>query len=150
MKRALLHSLEPGRICDIVEPGNEFEVHANFSWVDVPDDTTSTDSWDPETNTVIKFSPLNDPNFVANGWKVARGIAYGSPADQLDMIFKEIQTTGTVSPTGPWATHVANVKASLPKDDPAAIHAWNQQWITAALANTSSNSSSSGSSSGTP
>ena len=68
MKRALLHSLEPGRICDIVNPGGEFEVHANFSWIDVPDDTTFADRWDPETNTVIKFTPLADPAFVTNGY----------------------------------------------------------------------------------
>jgi hypothetical protein len=138
MKRALLHLLEPGRICDIVEPGNEFEVHENFSWVDVPDDTTPSDTWDTETNAVVKYSVLNDPIFREHGWKVARGIAYGSPGDQLDMLFKEIQATGTVSPTGPWATHIANVKSTLPKDDPAAIAAWNEALVAANSGNVSS------------
>jgi hypothetical protein len=124
MKRALLHSLEPGRICDIVNPGSEFEVHANFSWIDVPDDTTFADRWDPETNTVIKFTPLADPAFVTNGYKVARTIAYGSVGDQLDLLYKEIQATGTISATGTWAQHIANVKQAIPKNDPAAVLAW--------------------------
>lgn len=138
MKRALLHLLEPGRICDIVEPSNEFEVHENFSWVDVPDDTTTADTWDVETNTVIKYSVLTDPIFREHGWKVARAIAYGSPGDQLDMLFKEVQATGTVSPTGPWATHVANVKSSLPKDNPEAIAAWNEALVLSNSGNSSS------------
>ena len=62
---------------------------------------------------------------------MARGIAYGSPGDQLDMIFKEIRDTGTVSTSGPWATHVANVKSSLPKDNPEAIAAWNEALVAA-------------------
>jgi hypothetical protein len=141
MKRALLHSLESGRICDIVDSGNEFEVHDNFSWVDVPDDTTTADRWDTENETVVKYNVLEDPIFVAHGWKVARGIAYGTVGDQLDMLFKEIQATGTISSTGPWATHIANVKETLPKDNPAVIAAWNE----ALVASSSGNSSSSGS-----
>ena len=141
MKRALLHSLEPGRICDIVEPGNEFEVHDNFSWIDVPDDTTTADKWDIESGTVIKYSIVNDPVFREHGWKVARSIAYGSPGDQLDMIFKEIRDTGTVSTTGTWATHVANVKATLPKDNPEVIAAWNEALVAAIGGNSSSGGS---------
>lgn len=138
MKRALLHIHEPGRICDIVDPGNEFEVHENFSWVDVPDDTTPADRWDEENQTVIKWNPVADPTFVAHGYKVARGILYGSIGDQLDMLYREIQTTGTISADGPWATHIANVKATLPKDDPQAIHEWNQSWAAAANSSDSS------------
>lgn len=131
MKRALLHTLEPGRICDVVDTGAEFEVHPNFYWIDVPDDTTSSDRWDEETQTVKKWNPVTDPNFIENGYKVARGIMYGSLGDQLDMMYKEIQANGTLSPDGPWATHVANVKATLPKDDPQAIHDWNQAMVAA-------------------
>jgi hypothetical protein len=45
------------------------------------------------------------------------------------MLFKELQATGTISNTGPWATHVADVKATIPKDDPAAVMAWNRQLV---------------------
>ena len=136
MKRALLHIQEPGRICDLVDPGNEFEVHPNFYWVDVPDDTTTADKINPETNQVIKYDPVSDPVFVEHGYKVARGIMYGSLGDQLDMLYKEVVATGTISADGPWATHIANVKATLPKDDPQAIHEWNQ--ASAAAMNSSS------------
>ena len=61
---------------------------------------------------------------MANGYKVARTIAYGSVGDQLDLLYKEIQTTGTISATGTWAQHIANVKQTIPKDDPAAVLAW--------------------------
>ena len=125
MKRALIHSEEPGRICDIVEPGAEFEVHPNFTWIDVPDDTTNADRYNVDTGEVIKYNILEDPVFVQNGYMVARAIAYGSLGNQLDMIFKEIQATGSISSTGPWSTHVQSVKDTIPKDDPAAVLAWN-------------------------
>lgn len=126
MKRALINSNEPGRICDIVDIGNEFEVHESFSWVDVPDNTTTADRF--ENGEIIKFDILQLPGFEEHGYKVARGIAYKSIGDQLDMLFKEIQATGTISNTGPWATHITAVKAAIPKDDPQAVHEWNQQY----------------------
>ena len=43
------------------------------------------------------------------------------------MLYKELKTNGTISNTGPWAIHIANVKATIPKDDPAAVLAWNRQ-----------------------
>lgn len=129
MKRALLHTLEPGRICEVVDSGNEFEVHPNFYWIDVPDDTTPADKWDLDTESVIKWNPVTDPTFIANGYKVARGIMYGSLGDQLDMMYKELQVNGSISADGPWATHVANVKATLPKDDPQAIFDWNRAQV---------------------
>ena len=128
MKRALVHTLEPNRICEVVDAGNEFEVHENMSWVDVPDDTTTADTYNAETGLVTKFDPLTIPGFAEQGYKVARSIAYTGLGDQLDMIFKEIQATGTISNSGPWATHIASVKAMIPKDDPAAVLAWNQQY----------------------
>ena len=126
MKRALLHTLEPGRICDVVAVGQEFDVHENFGWVDVPDDTTTSDTYvDGE---VVKFNPLTQPGFAENAYKVARTIGYGSYGDQLDLLFKEVQATGTISNSGPWATHIASIKAQIPKDNPAAVHEWNQQY----------------------
>lgn len=133
MKRALLNSNEPGRICEVVDQGNEFEVHESFSWIDVPDDTTTHDRF--ENGEVIKFDIVSLPGFAEQGYKVARTIAYTSTGDQLDMLFKELQTTGTISNTGPWATHIASVKAAIPKDDPQAVHEWNQQYWASIQAN---------------
>ena len=123
MKRALLHTLEPGRICDVVDAGQEFDVHDNFEWVDVPDDTTTSDSY--QDGNVVKFSPLNQPGFLENGYRVARTIGYGDIGNQLDMLFHELSTTGTISNTGPWASHITNIKAAIPKDNPQAVHDWN-------------------------
>lgn len=137
MKRALLHKLEPGRICEVKNPGEEFEVHENFYWIDVPDDTSTSDTYNEEDGTITKWNPLNQELFLTNGYKVARAIAYGDIGNQLDMLFKEIQATGTISADGPWATHIASVKATIPKDDPAAVLAWNQQFVQNQLGNTS-------------
>jgi hypothetical protein len=129
MLSALIHSIEPGRICDIVPVGQEFEVHPNFTWVQVPDGTTTADTYFTANATVVTWNPLNQPGFAENAYKLARAIEYGSLADQLDMIYHELNTTGTISNTGPWATRVTNTKASIPKDDPAAVMVWNQtQW----------------------
>lgn len=127
MKRALLHTYEPGRICDIVDAGQEFEVHENFQWVDVPDDTTTADSY--VDGAVVKFDPLSQPGFVTDGYRVARAIGYGSLGNQLDMLFHELSTTGTISNSGPWATHIASIKDAIPKDDPQAVHEWNLAYL---------------------
>lgn len=127
-KRALIHSVEPGRICDIVEVGQEFEVHPSFSWVDVPDDTTTNDRFNTDDGTIIKFDITKQPGFAENAYRVARTIAYTEIGNQLDMLYKELQATGTISNSGPWATHIASVKSAIPKDDPQAVHEWNQQY----------------------
>lgn len=127
MKRALINSLEPGRVCEVVDIGNEFDVAADLSWIDCPDDTTTLHKHNVETSEFTPFDILTSPGFAENAYKVARVIAYKSPGEQLDMLFKELQATGTVSSDGPWATHVATVKATIPKDDPAAVLAWNQK-----------------------
>lgn len=125
MKRALINSLEPGRVCEVVDIGSEFEVADTFSWVDCPDDTLSSHTYDAATGTFTPFDILSMPGFVENGYKVARAIAYTEIGNQLDMLYKEIQATGTISNTGPWATHISTVKESIPKDDPAAVLVWN-------------------------
>ncbi len=122
MKRALISKLENFRICDIKEAGYEFETTEDFFWTDVPDDTTTADSYNNEDGTIIKFNPIEQPGFAENAYKVARAIAYKSVGEQMDMMFKELAQTGSISPDGPWATHVASVKAMIPKDDPQAVY----------------------------
>lgn len=128
MKRALISRIEVGRICEVVEEGNEFEVSQDFFWMPCPDDITTQDTIDMPTGQFIKFDPLLQPGFAEHGYKVARAIAYKSPGEQLDMLFKELSDTGSVNPDGPWATHIASVKAAIPKDDPAAVLAWNRAY----------------------
>lgn len=125
MKRALIHSAEIGRVCDVVEIGSEFEVSSDFTWVDCPDDTLSSHTYDADTQTFKAFDILSTPGFAENAYKVARSIAYTEIGNQLDMLYKEIKATGTISNTGPWATHISSVKATIPKDNPEAVLAWN-------------------------
>ena len=125
--RALIHVTEPGRICDIRPIGEEFEVHEDFSWIDVPDGTSTSDTYN-EDGTITKFDITKLPGFAENAYKVARTIAYTDIGNQLDMLYKELQTTGTISNSGPWATHIAGVKTAIPKDDPMAVHEWNIQY----------------------
>ena len=126
--RGLVHPGEPGRICDIVEAGNEFEVHEDFLWVDLPDGTTTMDQYNQVTGEVTKFDITKQPGFAENAYRVARTIAYTEIGNQLDMLYKELQATGTISNSGPWATHIASVKAAIPKDNPQAVHEWNMQY----------------------
>lgn len=127
MKKALLSLLEPGRVCDVVPVGQEFPTTSDFYWIDCADDITTHHRYNEETKSFVEFSVLNVPGFVEEGYKVARTIAYKSVGEQMDMMFKELAATGTISQDGPWATHIANVKAMIPKDDPEAVQRWNEQ-----------------------
>ena len=51
MKRALIQST---RICDIVDPGQEFPVNEGLQWVDVADGTTQQDTF--ENGAVVKYA----------------------------------------------------------------------------------------------
>ena len=128
MKKALISLTENYRICEVVFAGEEFETTPDFIWIDCPDEITNHHMYDPNTNTFSELDLVSMPGFAEEGYKVARGIAYGSIGDQLDMMFKELQATGAVSDTGPWARHIAAVKAAIPKDDPAAVMAWNREY----------------------
>jgi hypothetical protein len=121
MKRALISKLENGRICEVKHPGEEFEVTDDFFWTDVPEDTTTSDTY-KEDGTIEKFDPVKQPGFAENAYKVARAIAYKSVGEQMDMMFKELATTGAISATGPWASHVAAVKEAIPKDNPQKVY----------------------------
>ena len=81
-----------------------------------------------ETGTVTKFDITSLPGFAENAYRVARTIAYTEIGNQLDMLYKELKATGTISNSGPWATHIASVKAEIPKDDPQAVHEWNMAY----------------------
>lgn len=136
MKRALLNSLEPGRVCEVKDAGEEFEVAESFQWIDCPDDTTTSHTYNTETGEFIPFNPLTLPGFAEHGYKIARMIGYKSIGEQLDMIYKEILATGTISADGQWVQHITSIKEAIPKDDPAAVLAWNQAYIEEQIANT--------------
>jgi hypothetical protein len=84
-----------------------FDVHPDFIWVDCPDETT------------VDYFYI-DGEFVEKVFEVdvdvERVYAYKTIGEQLDMIWHEIENTGTISDVGEWFTHIKNVKESLPKD----------------------------------
>ena len=128
MKKALINLNELGRICEVVEPGQEFEVHEDFAWIDVPDDTTTADTYHND-GTITKFDPLTMPGFAENAYRIARSIAYTDVGNQLDMLYRELRDTGTISTDGEWFSHIQSIKTNIPKDDPAKVLEWNRtQW----------------------
>jgi len=42
---------------------------------------------------------------------------YPNIGDQLDMLFHEIENTGTISADGNWMTTIRNIKSSYPKPE---------------------------------
>ena len=128
MKKALISKLENNRICEVVDIDNEFEVSNDFYWIECPENVTTHFTFNEDTNDFVPFNIIELEGFVENGYKVARQIAYGLIGDQLDMIYKEIQATGTIAADGEWATKITNVKAAIPKNNPAAVQEWNQLW----------------------
>ena len=122
MKKALMDI--QGTIGQIEEPGDDFEIYngddATIQWVDAPDDVQLdwTLEWSPAQETMVwveRDTPFTDP-------EIARKIAYGDVGDQLDMIYKEIAAEGSISASGPWASHIAGVKstfAAVPARDEA-------------------------------
>ncbi len=128
MKKALISLIEPGRVCEVVVSGEEFETTPDFKWVDCAGDVTTSHKYHIETNTFTPFDPSSVQGFAEQGYSVARQIAYKGVGEQLDMLFKELKTTGTISNDGPWAKHIEAVKVAIPKDDPAAVMRWNRQY----------------------
>lgn len=117
MKKVLLGY--QGFIHQIEDPGDEFPIYngpdAKFQWVNAPDEVTL--DW------TMEFSPSQNKSIwvererPAADKEVARKVAYGTIEAQLDMIYHELQDTGTLSPTGPWASHITLVKNTLDAPD---------------------------------
>jgi hypothetical protein len=84
-----------------------FEVHPDFIWVDCPDEVT------------VDYLYI-DGEFIEKQFSVSieteRRVAYKDIGEQLDMIWHELENSGSISNTGEWFTHIKNVKESFPKD----------------------------------
>ena len=114
MKKALIGY--QGWVQDIREPGEEFEIYngpdASIQWVDAPDQITLdwTLEWSPQQQQMIWVE--RDGPYTQDS--EARRVAYGEVGEQLDMIFHEIQESGSISASGPWASHISTVKSMIP------------------------------------
>lgn len=127
MKKVLINHKEYGSICQIVNPGEEFEVHKDFSWIDC-NEPGLTEEWIWEqkgSNYYFKeFNALAEMAHSNEGWLEVRKIAYKSAEEQLGMIFDELMKTGTLSIDGEWASHVKQIKEEIPKHNPKAIESY--------------------------
>jgi|14BtaG_2_1085337.scaffolds.fasta_scaffold00438_2 hypothetical protein len=114
MKKALIGY--QGWVQDIREPGEEFEIYngpdASIQWVDAPDEITLdwTLEWSPQQQQMIWVE--RDGPYTQDS--EARRVAYGEVGEQLDMIFHEVQESGSISASGPWASHISTVKSMIP------------------------------------
>jgi hypothetical protein len=115
-KRALIEN-NTNRVVQVVATeADQFEVHAGLYWTSCPDNTESyflllEDGTfeDPHAANRDAFGNTVEPFYMQR----MRG--YASGGEQMDMIYKELMATGTLSPTGPWASHITAVKAAIPK-----------------------------------
>jgi hypothetical protein len=114
MKKALIGY--QGWVQDIRNPGEEFEIYngpdAKMQWINAPDEITLdwTLEWSPQNQRMIWVE--RDGPYTQDS--EARRVAYGEVGEQLDMLYHEIQESGTISASGPWASHIATVKTMIP------------------------------------
>lgn len=116
MKRALLEKLT-NKITQVVELGQEFEVHDNLVWLDCPDNVESAWDYEPQTNTFSDPHALSKDEFgrPREPWLMQRQRSYPPIGDQLDMLHKEIAATGGISKDGTWFKTLTGIKQALPK-----------------------------------
>lgn len=114
MKRALIDS-NNNRVVQVAE--EDFEVHGALYWVDCPDDCGTYYIYDPENLTFEDPHAHSKDEFgnPVEPFSMQRMRAYPGVGDQLDLLFKEIRDTGTISATGPWFQAIQAVKAAVPK-----------------------------------
>jgi len=136
MKRALIDS-NTLRVTQVVEQGEEFEVHKTLYWVGCPDDCDTYYLYDPEELTFEDPHAASKDEFgnPVEPFVMQRARAYPGGGDQMDMLWKEIRDTGTISADGEWFQSILAVKEGIPKPadyDPAdPIATTKTQWYTA-------------------
>jgi len=109
MKKALIQGT---RICEF---GEEFPVHKDLQWVDVPDDTTDRDTY-------VDGAVVKEPDPTPLTWEEARRDAYPPLGDQLDMLWHAIDTgnwTAAKVKTTDFYAELKAVKADNPKPEGA-------------------------------
>ena len=107
MKKALIQGT---RICEF---GEEFPVHKDLQWVDVPDDTT-------EQDTYVDGAVVKQPDPTPPTWEDARRSSYPTIGDQLDMLWHAIDTgnwTAAKVKTTDFYTELKAVKDANPKPE---------------------------------
>jgi len=117
MKKALIDKRFM-TVCQIIgEEENEFETTDDFFWVPCPDKCETAWIYNDETQEII------DPHAHARDefgnpvepFVMQRMRSYPPMGDQLDMLWKEVKETGTISTEGQWFQSIQYVKDNVPK-----------------------------------
>lgn len=114
MKKALIDSSN-NRVVQVAD--EEFEVHGALYWVDCPEGTDGFYQYDPEGKTFTDPHAHNKDVFgnPVEPFTMQRMRAYPPTSDQLDMLWKELRDTGTISKDGNWYQAIHAVKQSVAK-----------------------------------
>ena len=114
MKRALIDSTT-NRVQQVED--QDFEVHGTLYWVDCPDDVGSYYIYDPENLTFEDPHAHSKDEFgnPVEPFSMQRMRAYPGVGEQLDLLFKEVRDTGTISTDGAWFKSIQAVKDAVPK-----------------------------------
>jgi len=113
MKRALIDS--NNRVLQVEE--QDFDVHDGLQWVDCPDDVQSYYIYDPENLTFEDPHAHTKDEFgnPVEPFTMQRARAYPPMGDQLDLLYKELRATGTISKDGAWFQAITQAKLTVPK-----------------------------------
>lgn len=95
----------------------EFETTPDLIWIDAPDNVETGWLYIPETGQVTDPHAHSRDEFgnPVEPFNMQRMRAYPPLGDQLDLMFKEVRDTGTISKTGAWFKSVEFVKNNVPK-----------------------------------
>jgi len=118
MKKALIDSIN-SRVIQVVEVGEEFETAPALYWVDCPDDTKTYYLYDSEELTFEDPHAGNKDDFgnAVEPFSMQRMRGYPGSGDQMDMLWREIRDTGTISADGEWFQSILEVKTAIPKPE---------------------------------
>lgn len=117
MKKALIDK-RFNTVVQIIEfHENEFETTTDFIWKPCPDRCESAWIYDPSTEGFIDPHAHSRDEFgnPVEPFAMQRMRAYPPMGDQMDMLFKEIRDTGSISSTGEWFRSIQWVKDNVPK-----------------------------------
>lgn len=117
MKKALIDKRSWVVVQIIDEQELEFETTSDFIWKPCPDRCESAWQYDNELNEFIDPHAHTRDEFgnPVEPFVMQRMRSYPPMGDQLDMLYKEIRDTGTISVDGQWFQSVKYVKDNLPK-----------------------------------
>lgn len=117
MKKALIDTRFDTVVQIIESHETEFETTNDFIWRPCPDRCETGWFYNQGNNTYTDPHAHSRDEFgnPVEPFAMQRMRAYPPMGDQLDMIFKEIKATGSISTNGEWFKSLQAVKDTVPK-----------------------------------